>query len=109
MDEFEHNGTGWKLAIILSNLFAGVAMGVVAWMLLTIVDVDKRVAMMEGNRFTVQDGYSLQSNLNSAITSLTETITRLGEPPQWMLDQMREQDQRIDNLERDVREMRAQK
>lgn len=63
----------WAIDMLVRGLLA-ISLGVSGWALITAVDHETRLSVMEDNRFTVQDGMQLRRDVETDFRFAVEEI-----------------------------------
>jgi len=106
-----------KILNIFVGLISAVALALAGWVLnivgttaATVQELDKRVAIIEGNRFTSNDAIGQMTifqrevqGLRIELSAIRELIAALPKevPPEWFLREVRTLEARVDKIERD--------
>ena len=77
----------WRVMMWALALFVSVSGAVIGWSISQVVAFERRLAVMEGNRFTSRDGVELWNRIQSNY------------PPKWLMERLSRGENRIQRIE----------
>ena len=85
---------------VIVGVFCTLMVGWMGWMSLKIIDIDKRVAVIEGNRFDSGDALDLRRHLDAQLGIIMRELgTKVDDdevPPQWFLEEFRNLEKKVE-------------
>lgn len=64
----------WAVVMSLMGLVQIIGLGVASWLLLAMNEIQRDMAGMKANRFTIQDGYEMEKKIGSELLGLWKEI-----------------------------------
>jgi len=89
----------WKAIAIVTSILITFSTGLNTYIVNKVIDLDRRVSIIEANRFTSTDAYNLVQIINDKLDTKL-SILRTEIPPTWFLNRVDKLEDRILSLER---------
>ena len=104
-----------KVIGVLLTLLVTISLTLSAWCLTMVVDVNTRLAVVEGNRYTIEDAKKDQGrieqrmdqmimNVNTTLSEIKIELAKLPQdvPPDWFEEKVDRMDARLQRIETEV-------
>lgn len=100
---------------LVTSLLTVVALSAAGWVVSEISllrsdlhEIDKRVTTIQDSQFTLKDSTSLNEKIYDKINQVEKEVARTySNPPQWLVDIVKAQTERIDRLEQALRNLQG--